>query len=111
MESLKSVILDKFKNLTFVRSEDKNIITKEGWEIGYSIDIAKTIFDIRAMPTQIVIRVRKDGQHVITWGCVNQEEHSEFVEWFIEKSTLAMQFEFEKDNELKYENREKFRNL
>lgn len=87
---LKSIseYIAKLDKITWKLSKD-GLVSKDGkWELTYSIKEANSYHD-KEMPLQIVINTRYNGNSVSTWGCVSNEENSEFIFW-IQKLRAAL---------------------
>jgi len=100
-------LIKTISSFTFTKVDDKKLIG-EGIEVSYSVKLANTLSEIEKMPLQVVIQVRLNGQYAYSWGCVSNEENSEFILWFIQTSTKVRDVEFDtnrkgmKDAEAKF---------
>jgi len=63
-------------------------------------------------PVQIVINIRKDGQHVQSWGCMDSEgDQRLFVDWHIKTKSTAQDNEFSEENRVQDQNKTLFNQL
>lgn len=99
-------LIAKFDKLTGWKLDGKThktLISSEGWEISYSTKIHSS--SLGFPPVQIVINIRKDGQHVQSWGCMDSEgDQRLFVDWYIKTKSTAQDNEFSKENRAQEQN-------
>jgi hypothetical protein len=93
--------LSKLTKLDFVTVDGNKLITKEGFQVSYVVELNNISSMIKKYPIQLVIRVTKNGKRVASWGCESNEQHSEFVLWFLttKNNTIYKEYDLEKIEE------------
>lgn len=77
--------LDKI-NFTAVDGDIlKGDVLGQSVEVTISTELANSIDQLKHLPVQLVIRVRMNGQHVQSWGALDNEENSKLATWFVTK--------------------------
>lgn len=72
-------VLAKLSKLNFVKVDGKELTSDNGWSVSYRTELATMVHDVDKLPIQIVLQIRYMDKHVMTWGCVSNEEHTEFA--------------------------------
>ena len=75
--------LEGLDKLTFVKGKNKTLYTKEGYEISYALELMGGT--MLSMPIQFQFIVRKGKEHVMTWGCGDNEDVLLSVRWWQRK--------------------------
>ena len=86
--------LNGLDKLTFVDYKDKVLHTKEGFEISYDLELMGSALNI--MPIQFIVRVRKEGVYVTSWGCGNNEDVALCVKWWQKREWDAYTYKSDK---------------
>ena len=87
----------KLEELNYIKPDGKVLISEEGYEVSYRTGLMGNPPHRDDYPVQIVISVRKNGQHVQTWGCDSNEENRLFVNFFIKARARAYDAEHENE--------------
>jgi hypothetical protein len=93
----------KLEKLNYIKPDGKTLISEEGYEVSYRTEFLSNPPHADNYPVQVVIYVRKEGQHVQTWGCDSNESNRLFVNFFMRARARAY--------DAKYENEEVTRDL
>jgi hypothetical protein len=94
-------LINKLDNINFNTYNEKQLISNDGWAVGYSINLNDTHGICESM-FQVVIRVTYKGALVMNYGCVTIEETNQFGLWFIIKKVGVNNAEYKerRENEL-----------
>lgn len=87
----------KFENVSFTATEhDKVIGDYRGnkFEVSISTKILESI-GFNQMAVQVIIRVRVNGAHIMSWGSDSNEENLTLVKWFRTIEGKARNAEYE----------------
>lgn len=87
----------KLEKLNYIKPDGKSLISEEGYEVSYRTEFMSTPPHNPNYPVQIVVYVRKNGQHVQTWGCDSNEANRLFVDFFIKARARAYDAEHENE--------------
>ena len=101
--------LDALDKLTFVKYEDKTLHTAEGFEISYELELMGGA--LSKYPIQFTFRVRKDGTHVQSWGCSDNEDNIIANIWWQKKESAMRQLEYDRQDKKKAKLRREFESL
>ena len=89
----------KFDNVNFTATEhDKVIGDYRGNK--FEVSISTRILEVLSFcdtPVQVIIRVRINGTHIISWGSDSNECNMELVKWFKGLETKARKAEREQE--------------
>jgi hypothetical protein len=97
-------------SFTFTKVDGQKLIG-EGIEVSYNIKLANRLDDFKVMPLQMVIQVRLNGEYAYTWGCVSNEENSDFALWFVQTSAKVQELEFDAERKASTEAKSQFLTL
>jgi len=85
----------KFNNVNFTSTDhDKVIGDYRGNK--FEVSISTKILEVLSFcdtPVQVIIRVRINGAHIISWGSGSNDENMELVKWFKGLETKARKAE------------------
>ena len=70
-------------------------------EVSYNMEISNCILTVEKMPIQLVLHVKLNGHKVSSWGCVDGEDNSKAVKWFIETQNKAQKKSFDDERKAK----------
>ena len=91
-------VLAKLSKLNFVKVDGKTLTSLNGWSVSYRTELASMVHDVEKLPIQLVLQIRYMDKHVMTWGCISQKEHTEFVKWYTPLRSTAFSNEMEWDD-------------
>jgi hypothetical protein len=64
------------------------LVSVDGWELSYSIDLHYSSPDRYTPSVQMIFRLVKNGVYVMTWGCSNDDQ-SQAVNAFLDAKNKA----------------------
>jgi hypothetical protein len=73
--------LNSLNKLTFIDSDGQSFTTLEGFIVSYEFNIMEVTN--KSYPVQILFYVKKDGAHVLTWGCYSNECNTFAGAWIL----------------------------
>lgn len=104
-------LLTKLGKLNFIKVDNKSLIADNGFEVSYSTKFLGDPPHRSDYPVQIVIQIRKEGKHVFTWGCEDNESNRLFVNFYIVAESNAYGAEMKVDDTFQEEGKKLFNEL
>jgi hypothetical protein len=96
--------LTKLERLNFTKVDNDTLINDDGFTLSYSTKLetligSKDDCKFLGLPVQLLFQVRKDNNHVMTWGCEELEDTTMLAKWFVMKRSELQH----KQNEVDYQ--------
>jgi hypothetical protein len=104
-------VLGRLDKLNFDSVDGNELISSEGWSVSFRTIIATMVHDVDNFPVQISLQVRFKGKHVFSWGCISNEENSEFIKWYTPVKSRAIGDEMKKEDANQLEGKALFAKL
>ena len=86
--------LGKLERMDFVclGENRKTLISKDGFELTYSTKLQSLIGSKEdcgfiGLPVQLIFYIRRNGEFVASWGCVDLEDTTEIAKWYVLKQS------------------------
>ena len=92
--------ISKLQKIEFSKVEDKTLtgtLNGKDVEVIYRLKLSDNMIDIEKMPVQMLIQVRVEGTHALTYGAASNKDNSALVEFFVKAEVRAQQQEFKED--------------
>lgn len=104
-------LIAKLESINWTHEDGKTLISSDGWKLSYDIKFLTDPPHSTDYPVQIVIRVRRNNQHVMTWGCEDNASNRAFVNFYTVAKYKAMENKMDIDRQLQKEYKEIFDKL
>ena len=104
-------VLGKLDKLNFDSVDGNELISSEGWSVSFSTKLSTMVYDVDKFPVQISLQVRFKGEYVFSWGCISNEENSEFIKWYTPVKSRAIGDEMKKNDARQSEGKALFAEL
>lgn len=83
-----SILMVKLSKLTILTVEKNVITTVEGFTVSYSLELNSSKSMLPSV--QMLLSVRYEGQQVIRWGCMGEQDQQQLVDFFLKASFDAV---------------------
>ena len=102
-------IIEKLNKLTFIKKDGHSLISEEGFILWW--DFALTNFTSTIMPVQLLIRVSHNDQVILSWGCEDNTDTFDFVQFIQKKQNAISNYKYDLKDEQRALGIELFNNL